>query len=684
MNSSRLTIVENTDRIVAKVGFTGATQSDATAAGERSASGAMSTAKRIVSVKRWGDGAAEIDQVTVRAFPWPYRGMLAICSDIDRTTPERLCSSHRFLNTREMTALGQGLGLDISDSFWFYAPPPAGEWATTQMAFFSGMDWQKRSAFADQILDYIRGGWVDTLHSYGNFSGNPVGTPAASPASMRRGRLMCLPRPVSRSSSGPITGTRTTSRISARAPLGGRPAGGPLPSQRSEWRSQVCTSSGPRLMSADFRRDEAVQPGEVARRAKGLAIFAAGPCVFRRPEGADELARRFGAIVRPGGGGAIAVVWHPQLLHIQLSAGNLAELAEKGGYAIVGQHLGRGHKEVLSTKAVEALCRLKSAQDAGNILVARTSRLLEYAVTRDGLRFEATRDASGKTTIDIAGIDDPVRGAQQAPDLDRLRGITFEVPGNGPVELRLRGSLVAQPGNRRGLASAKIAQSGSGGFHWITRITPMSGSAGWRTGSAEPMPEPIEGEQAATLTTRVLDWLDREREARPPGIDERAWDYAVRYTRGRYQIGLERYRRLFHELGWSGKRHGLDIGSGAGHWAVAFALDNEQVTGIDRSKGFVHLANGAAAELGLAGRVRHQLGRAEELDFPDASFDAAWSHSVLMFCDTEDSISEIARVLEPGGQFYCGYSSTGFRLRRIYAAVSNSSDLPWRRSSATI
>ncbi len=41
-----------------------------------------------------------------------------------------------------------------------------------------------------------------------------------------------------------------------------------------------------------------------------------------------------------------------------------------------------------------------------------------------------------------------------------------------------------------------------------------------------------------------------------------------------------------------------------------------------------------------------------------------------MYCDTENSISEVARVLEPGGQFYCGYSSTGFRLNAIYAAAS--------------
>jgi hypothetical protein len=88
------------------------------------------------------------------------------------------------------------------------------------------------------------------------------------------------------------------------------------------------------------------------------------------------------------------------------------------------------------------LRRLKAAQDEGSILTTRTSRLLEYAVSHDGLRFETTRDASGKTVINILGIEDPVRGAR-TPDFDQLRGITFEVGGDGPVELRLFGCLVA-------------------------------------------------------------------------------------------------------------------------------------------------------------------------------------------------------------------------------------------------
>ena len=40
-------------------------------------------------------------EVRLRRFPWPYRAMLAICSDIDHTRIDTFRSTHRFLNTIE-------------------------------------------------------------------------------------------------------------------------------------------------------------------------------------------------------------------------------------------------------------------------------------------------------------------------------------------------------------------------------------------------------------------------------------------------------------------------------------------------------------------------------------------------------------------------------------------------------
>ncbi len=383
--------------------------------------------------------ACEAPAVRPRAFPWPYRGMLAICSDIDSETPTHFAALHRFLNTRESTPLGEGLGLDVSDSFWFYAPHQAGrDPAETQMSFFAGLDWQTRSRFADRILSYIRCGWIDTLHTYGNFSDLPAGHSGFTRAHAERALEVLSEAGLSIgvwSNHGDRNNIQNVGRDDHL--MGDQPE---HPARHSDLMLKAGMSFvWSSFMSPEFRRDRAVTLVEL-RDGQKVWQFARQDYAYR--EDGEELARRFGAIVRPTAAGLLVVAWHPRLLHVQLSPENLAELIAKGGYAIVGQHLGFRRTgapvEILSAEAVEALRRLKSAQDAGDILVARTSRLLEYAVTRAGLQFATTTAATGKIVIDVLGVDDPVRG-ELAPSLERLRGISFEATGEGPIELLLRG-----------------------------------------------------------------------------------------------------------------------------------------------------------------------------------------------------------------------------------------------------
>ena len=52
----------------------------------------------------------------LRKHPYPYRAMLAICSDLDETADHRLYSETvRFLNTRDSTAMGTGVGLEVGE-----------------------------------------------------------------------------------------------------------------------------------------------------------------------------------------------------------------------------------------------------------------------------------------------------------------------------------------------------------------------------------------------------------------------------------------------------------------------------------------------------------------------------------------------------------------------------------------
>lgn len=396
----------------------------------------------------------EKNGVTVRPFPWPYRAMLAICSDIDATTPKGFIQLHRFLNTREQTTMGQGLGLDVADSFWFYAPK------ASQMAFFSGMSWKERAPYAERILDFIRGGWIDTLHSYGNFSSAPTGHPDRFTREHAERALAVLDEAglTVKVWSNHGNGNNIQNVGRGKDWVGDR-LGHPCHHSNLMRKVGICfVWSG--FMSAEFRQDVVVEATKL-RDTQSIWRFSRQDCAYRNDT--EDLKRRFGAIVRETSAGPMAIVWHPTLLHVQLSRENLAELAEQGGYAILGQHLGvvRQSAGLLPREAVAALRRLKAAQDAGDILVARTSRLLEYAVTRDGLRFESAVDSAGKTAIDIRCIEDAVRG-EQPLEVERLRGISFEVTGDGPVELCLRGTPIA----RTEIAEHRLPEKQVIGIRW--------------------------------------------------------------------------------------------------------------------------------------------------------------------------------------------------------------------------
>ena len=93
----------------------------------------------------------------------------------------------------------------------------------------------------------------------------------------------------------------------------------------------------------------------------------------------------------------------------------------------------------------------------------------------------------------------------------------------------------------------------------------------------------------------------------------------------------------------------LEIGCGAGSASCLFARAGASMTAIDLTEQAVELAQANARSQGLAVDVRRM--DAEQLGFPDASFDYVFSWGVIHHSRaTESIIGEIARVLRPGGR----------------------------------
>ena len=93
----------------------------------------------------------------------------------------------------------------------------------------------------------------------------------------------------------------------------------------------------------------------------------------------------------------------------------------------------------------------------------------------------------------------------------------------------------------------------------------------------------------------------------------------------------------------------LEIGCGLGTDGVQFARAGADYTGVDLTEAAVDLARRNFEWRNLAGEFR--TADAENLDFPENSFDLVYSHGVLHHTpDTERAIREVHRVLKPGGR----------------------------------
>lgn len=97
-----------------------------------------------------------------------------------------------------------------------------------------------------------------------------------------------------------------------------------------------------------------------------------------------------------------------------------------------------------------------------------------------------------------------------------------------------------------------------------------------------------------------------------------------------------------------GAQRVLDVGCGTGYGSAMVASRGREVVGIDVSEEAVAFA-----------RAKHRQDNVEfvampatELDFPNASFNAAYSIQVIEHVeDIETQLSEVVRILRPGGSF---------------------------------
>lgn len=114
----------------------------------------------------------------------------------------------------------------------------------------------------------------------------------------------------------------------------------------------------------------------------------------------------------------------------------------------------------------------------------------------------------------------------------------------------------------------------------------------------------------------------------------------------------------------------LDIATGTGDLAILLSKsDALSITGLDLSAGMLEVGKQKIKSLNLDNKIKMVQGDSENLPFEDNSFDAITvAFGIRNFEDLEKGLSEILRVLKPGGVFVILETSvpTNFPFKQGY------------------
>lgn len=143
--------------------------------------------------------------------------------------------------------------------------------------------------------------------------------------------------------------------------------------------------------------------------------------------------------------------------------------------------------------------------------------------------------------------------------------------------------------------------------------------------------------------------MDHEEVGRYWDGNAEVWTRLVRAGYDHYRDGLNN-PAFFEMLPDVDGLSGLDVGCGEGHNTRLLAERGASMTGVDISKTFVRHAREAETRRPLG--IDYEIASAVDLPYETASFDFVTAFMSLMdIPETERVLSEVFRVLEPGGFF---------------------------------
>lgn len=142
-----------------------------------------------------------------------------------------------------------------------------------------------------------------------------------------------------------------------------------------------------------------------------------------------------------------------------------------------------------------------------------------------------------------------------------------------------------------------------------------------------------------------------------------------------FGIDVSWRKKVVKLIGENNPKQILDIATGTGDLALMMSeLNPERIVGLDISEGMLQVGRQKVAKANLSNKIEMVVGDSENIPFPDNTFDAITvSFGVRNFENLDKGITEILRVLKPGGKFVVLETSnpTKFPFKQGYKLYTN-------------
>lgn len=140
-------------------------------------------------------------------------------------------------------------------------------------------------------------------------------------------------------------------------------------------------------------------------------------------------------------------------------------------------------------------------------------------------------------------------------------------------------------------------------------------------------------------------------------------------------IDISWRKKVVKLVGENNPQQILDIATGTGDLALMMSeLNPEKIVGLDISEGMLQVGRQKIAKANLSNKIKMIVGDSENIPFPDNTFDAITvSFGVRNFENLDKGLTEILRVLKPGGKFVVLETSnpTKFPFKQGYKLYTN-------------